>query len=54
VLHELMLMPERSWFNEKMGMYHGKQWAFLLSAARDRRMRDFNEGTLSVEMRPFA
>jgi hypothetical protein len=54
VLHELMLMPERSWYNERMGMYHGKQWTYLLSQARDRRTRNFNEDTLSVEMRPFA
>jgi hypothetical protein len=53
-LHELMLMPERSWFNEKTGMYHGKQWTFLLSAARDRAQRGYNVDSIGVEMRPFA
>lgn len=54
VLHELLLMPARPWTDEKAGMYHGKQWTFLLNAGRDRANRGYNVGSLSVEMRPFA
>jgi hypothetical protein len=54
VLHELLLMPDRSWYDEKTGMYHGKQWTYLLSQARDRAERGRNADVLSVEMRPFA
>jgi len=54
VLHQLMMMPSRSWTNEKLAMYHGKHWAHRLAAARYRASTEYNVGTLSVEMRPFA
>lgn len=53
-LHELMLMPERAWTNEKIGAYHGKQWTHLLHSAAIRAERDYNPGTQSVRMIPFA
>ena len=53
-LHELMLMPERSWTDEKTGAYHGKQWTYLLNNAKTRVSRDFNTGSQAVQMRPFA
>lgn len=53
-LHELMLMPDRSWFDEKQGINHGKQWTYLLNSARYRAESNFNSGALAVEQRPFA
>lgn len=54
VLHDLMLMPERSWFNDKLAAVHGRQWTYLLSAARDRAQRGYNVGSIGAQMRPFA
>lgn len=54
VLHELMLMHDRSWEDEKRAMYHGKQWTYLLNLARDRAQRGYSVDTLSATMRPFA
>ena len=53
-LHELMLMPERAWSNEKIGAYHGKQWTHLLHSTAIRAERDYNPGTQSVQMIPLA
>jgi hypothetical protein len=53
-LHELMMMPNRSWSDDKTAVFHGRQWTQLLSAAKDRAVRGFNTADLSVEMRPFA
>ena len=54
VMHELTLMPERSWTNEKASVYHGKEWTYLLAQARDRADRDYNSDSLTVQMRPAA
>ena len=54
VMSELQMMPDRSWTDEKMAAYHGKQWTYLLNLARDRSERDYNSGSLSVQMRPAA
>ena len=53
-LHELLMMPERSWTDAKTAMYHGKQWTYLLGAARLRGETGFNAGSLAASMRPFA
>jgi hypothetical protein len=53
-LHELMLMPERSWSNEKVGTYHGKMWTSLLHGMAISAQRDYNPGGQSVQMIPFA
>lgn len=54
VLHELMLMPNRSWTDAKMATFHGKQWTYLLSCARIRATKAYNVEDTAVEMRPFA
>lgn len=54
VLHELMSMPERSWTDQKLGAYHGKQWTYLLALAKDRAERGYNVDAMQVDMRPFA
>lgn len=54
VLHELMLMPERNWFNEKMAAYHGKQWEYMLNNARARTNKGFGRADVRVQQRPWA
>ena len=58
-LHELLLMPGRSWSqadktSAATAAYHGKQWVFLLNAARHRANTGYNARSLSVQMTPFA
>lgn len=54
VLFELMSMPGRSWTDGKLGIFHGKEWTFLLSQARDRALRGYQAGELRVDPIPFA
>lgn len=54
VLSEILAMPNRSWTDAKGAMVHGKQWSYLLNAARDRAQRGYNSADLTVQMRPFA
>lgn len=54
VLAEILGMPQRSWTDMKAAGLHGKQWTYLLNAARDRAMRGYNQADLAVVMRPFA
>jgi hypothetical protein len=54
VMHDLLMMPGRSWTDTVTAQYHGKQWAFLLNLARDRADRYYNSDTLSVQMLPAA
>lgn len=58
-LHELLMMPGRSWSqadktSAATAAYHGKQWVFLLNAARHRANTGYNARSLSVQMTPFA
>jgi len=54
VLAEILAMPQRSWADAKAANMHGRQWTYLLNAARDRAMRGYNQADLTVAMRPFA
>lgn len=54
VLHELMGMPNRTWSDAKLAVYHGKQWTYLLSQATIRAAQEYGSEDLTVEMRPFA
>jgi len=54
VLYEMMTMPNRSWTDGKLGVFHGKEWAFLLAEARDRALRGFSRADLCVDPIPFA
>lgn len=54
VLHEILGMPQRSWSDAKASLMHGRQWTYLLNAARDRAMRGYNSADLTAQMRPFA
>ena len=54
VLHDLMMMVDRPWSDDKKSLYHGKQWTYLLSAARIRADRGFNTADVSVTMVPMA
>lgn len=53
VLHMLMLLPDRKWTDLKTGEYHGKQWNYLLNAARAGRVKGFGRTDVSVQMRPW-
>jgi hypothetical protein len=50
VLHELMLMPNKSWTDEKTSLYHGKQWAYLVNQARARANKSFGRANIHVQM----
>jgi len=54
VLHELMLLPNRAWTNDKMAVYHGKQWEYFLYNARARANKGFGTVDISVTPRPWA
>jgi hypothetical protein len=54
VLHELMMMPNRAWTDEKKAIYHGQQWAFFLAQARARATKGFGRGEVAVKQRPWA
>lgn len=54
VLHELMSLPDRPWSNEKLSLYHGKQWAHYKHLARIRAGHDFTTSSRTVAMRPMA
>lgn len=54
VLHELMMMPDRPWSNDKLAMYHGKQWDYLLYNARAKANKGFSPASVSVKMNPWA
>jgi hypothetical protein len=54
VLHNLMTMPNRNWTDDKMAVYHGRQWSYLLAQAKARANQHYNIGDLSVEMNPAA
>ena len=54
VLYELMTMPERTWYNEKMAVYHGKQWTNLVAAARARANKGYSRQSIFVQPRPWA
>lgn len=58
-IHELLMMPGRSWSTSDKqsaatAQYHGKQWTYLLNAARHRTATGYNARSLSVQMTPFA
>lgn len=53
-LYELMMMPGRSWTDEKAAALHGKQWTALVANAAARAEREFNIDSVSVEQIPFA
>jgi hypothetical protein len=54
VLYELMMMPKRSWSDDKMGLYHGKQWSFFKNAARAKVNKSFGPASLNVLAQPWA
>lgn len=54
VLHELMLMPNRPWSNDKLSTYHGKQWDYLLYNARAKVNKGFGPASIGVTPRPWA
>ena len=54
VLHDLMLMPERPWTSDKLALYHGKQWSYLLNDAKASAVRGNNTASIGVAMRPLA
>lgn len=54
VLHELMLMPKRPWSNDKLAQYHGRQWEFMVNAARARANKSFGRANVVVVPQPWA
>jgi hypothetical protein len=53
-LYNLMTMPSRTWSDAKSAQIHGKQWNFMLNAARVRANRSYNQMSASITMRPLA
>ena len=53
-LHELMLIPDRVWTDPEKSLYHGKQWTYLLNAARARANKGFGRASINVVPRPWA
>jgi len=53
-IHELMMMPGRLWSNEKLAVYHGKQWEYFMNGARARANKGFGRTAISVKHRPWA
>lgn len=53
-IHELMMMPGRMWSNDKLALYHGKQWEYFMNSARARANKGFGRTTISVRQRPWA
>lgn len=54
VLHELMLLPDRKWSDDKTGVYHGKQWEYHLNLARAKARHGFGQSDVQVQQRPLA
>lgn len=53
-IHELMIMPGHNWSNEKLALYHGKQWEFHLNNARAKANKGFGRTPIFVTQRPWA
>lgn len=53
-IHELLIMPGRNWSNEKLALYHGKQWEFHLNNARAKANKGFSRAPIFVKQRPWA
>lgn len=53
-IHELMLMPNKKWSNEKLAAYHGKQWEFFLNGARAKSNKGFSTAPIYVQQQPWA
>jgi len=53
-IHALMVMPGRVWSNEKLALYHGKQWEFYLNNARAKANKGFSRAPIYVQQRPWA
>lgn len=54
VLHELMMIPDRVWSDDKKSLYHGKQWTFLLNSAKARANKGFGRTNITVNQSPWA
>jgi len=54
VLHELMALPKRGWTDDKLALYHGKQWEYFLYSARARTNKGFGRTDINVIARPWA
>ena len=52
-VHELMMLPNRVWSNDKLALYHGKQWEFFLNNARAKVNKGFGRAALNVRQRPW-
>lgn len=53
-IHELMMLPGRTWSNDKLALYHGKQWEYFMNSARARANKGFGRTSISVKQRPWA
>jgi hypothetical protein len=52
-LHELMMLPDRVWTDDQKSLYHGKQWTYLLNAAKARANKGFGRADINVVQRPW-
>ncbi len=52
-LHELMMLPDRVWTDDQKSLYHGKQWTYLLNAAKARANKGFGRADINIVQRPW-
>lgn len=54
VLHELMMIPDRKWSDDKTAVYHAKQWGYYLYAAKASVNKGFGRNALTTQQYPWA
>lgn len=53
VLHEALMIPNTSWTDSKMSLFHGKQWANLVNEAKIRANKGFGRNNISIKQAPW-
>lgn len=53
-LQNLLLLPNKSWTNEQLAVYHAKQYTYKISARRAKANLGVGRGRFSVRMNPLA
>lgn len=53
-VHALMSMPGRVWTNDKLALFHGREWSTFVDSAKTKANKGFSRVPISVKMRPWA
>lgn len=53
-LQHLLLLPNKSWYNDQLAIYHAKQYTYKLSARRAKANLGVGRAAFSVRMTPLA